>query len=275
MAKKKPENQQSLIDCLQRFGTHWAIGNRAKKTIQEYKRYLYQLLDKFPSPLRSDVEAWLAAEPLISVRRMKARALRAFGKWLTNSKDLRLDWWQQIPLPKEVEKEQTTVTNADYLEIRQRELQPIVRLIVELLWSTGVRLTELSQILVADVNLDEQMILVQKSKTDEPRFVPVTDEAAAEIRRHLQHHSDPRLVGRSEEAISKLLKRHKIPSAHSWRRGWAVDSLMRGMNEISVRTAAGWISGAMVARYTKKYKQQVAMSQYRKLRGKASENNAA
>jgi hypothetical protein len=50
---------------------------------------------------------------------------------------------------------------------------------------------------------------------------------------------------------------------------------MRGMNEISVRTAAGWISGAMVARYTKKHKQQVAMSQYRKLRGKASENNAA
>jgi len=275
MAKKKPENQQSLIDCLQRFGTHWVIGNQAEKTIQEYKRYLYQLLDKFPSPLRSDVEAWLAAEPLISVRRMKVRALRAFGKWLIISKDLRLEWWQQIPLPKEVEKEQATVTNADYLEIRQRELQPIVRLIVELLWSTGVRLTELSQILVTDVNLDKQMILVQKSKTNEPRFVPVTDEAAAEIRRHLQHHSDPRLVGRSDEAISKLLKRHNIPSAHSWRRGWAVDSLMRGMNEISVRTAAGWISGAMVARYTKKHKQQVAMSQYRKLRGKASENNAA
>jgi integrase len=275
MPKKKPDRRLPLTDNVRRFGSHWAIRNHSPHTFKEYERYLSQLLAKFPSPAQADVEAWLAAETSISVRRMKARSLRAFGKWLTNTNDNRLSWWSQIPLPKEPEKEQPTVTLAEYLEIRERTLDPIVRLLVELLWSTGVRRTELAQLLVKDVNLEERTILVRKSKTDEPRYVPITEEAAVEISHHLQNHMDQRLVGRSSEAIRKLLKRREIPSAHPWRRGWAVDSLMSGLNEVSVRTAAGWRSGAMVARYTKKHKQQIAMSDFRKLRGNATGNDAA
>ena len=39
-----------------------------------------------------------------------------------------------------------------------------------------------------------------------------------------------------------------VPSAHAWRRGWAVQALRNGVSETSVRAAAGWSSGAMVAR---------------------------
>ena len=43
----------------------------------------------------------------------------------------------------------------------------------------------------------------------------------------------------------------RTPSAHAWRRGWAVQALRSGVSETSVRAAAGWSSGAMVARYTR------------------------
>ena len=39
-----------------------------------------------------------------------------------------------------------------------------------------------------------------------------------------------------------------VPSAHAWRHGWAVQALRNGVSETSVRAAAGWSSGAMVAR---------------------------
>jgi len=155
------------------------------------------------------------------------------------------------------------------------DLSPIVRLIVELLWFTGVRRIELAALLTKDINLGDRTILVRKSKTNEPRYVPITDEAAFELERHLLTHRGTLLIGRSPEAIRKLLRRQNLPSSHPWRRGWAVDSLTMGLNEVSVRTAGGWRSGAMVARYTMKHKQQVAMSQYKQLRSSTKRNDAA
>jgi len=40
------------------------------------------------------------------------------------------------------------------------------------------------------------------------------------------------------------------PSAHAWRRGWAVEGLRNFVSETLVRAAAVWSSEAMVARYT-------------------------
>ena len=51
-------------------------------------------------------------------------------------------------------------------------------------------------------------------------------------------------------AVRLLLQRLDAPSAHAWRRGWAVQALRSGVSETSVRAAAGWSSGAMVARHT-------------------------
>lgn len=275
MKVKPARSHPPLKTCLERFAAHWAIINQAPATLKEYKRYLNQLLTATPTPTQLDVENWLAAETSVSVRRMKARAVRAFGKWLTKSGDDRVSWWNQIPLAKEVEKEQPTVTHQEYLAIRAMDLSPIVRLIIELLWSTGVRRIELAALLTKDVNLDDRTILVRKSKTDEPRYVPITEEAAVELERHLLTHRGTLLIGRSSEAIRKLLRRQNLPSSHPWRRGWAVDSLTMGLNEVSVRTAGGWRSGAMVARYTKKHKQQVAMAQYKQLRSSTKRNDAA
>jgi len=272
---KTPSNSAPLTVCLERFSAHWAIIDRATSTLKEYKRYLNQLFTAVPTPTVLDAETWLAAETSVSVRRMKGRAIRAIGKWLTKSGDTRLSWWVLIPLAKEIEKEQPTVTRAEYLEIRAIDLPSLVRLIVELLWSTGVRRGELAALLTKDVNLDNRTILVRKTKNDEPRYVPINDEAAVELERHLQTHRGSLLIGQSSEAIRKLLRRWNLPSSHAWRRGWAVDSLTLGMNEVNVRTAGGWRSGAMVARYTKKHKQQVAMAQFRQLRSSTKRDDPA
>jgi len=55
-----------------------------------------------------------------------------------------------------------------------------------------------------------------------------------------------------------------IPSAHAWRRGWAVQALRSGVSETSVKAVAGWSSGAMVARYTLALSGELAVEEFRR-----------
>ena len=80
-----------------------------------------------------------------------------------------------------------------------------------------------------------------------------------------------RLVGRRESgslfnktgnAIRLRLQRMDIPSAHAWRRGWAIKSLRSGISETSVKEDAGWSSGAMVSRYTSALSGEFAVEEF-------------
>jgi len=65
-------------------------------------------------------------------------------------------------------------------------------------------------------------------------------------------------------AVRLLLRRLNAPSAHAWRRGWAVQALRNGVSEASVRAAAGWSSGAMVARYTHALSGELAVEEFQR-----------
>jgi len=259
-----------LRELLKRFGANWVLIGNAPATLKEYDRHLRHLLDLTSKPTLLEVEKWLANEPSMAVRRMKGRAVRSFGRWMSENGVGHFGWWEQVPLAKEVEREQPTVSAEDYAQLASRELPPLVRLIVELLWSTGMRRSELARVRVTNVDLKKGTVLVEKSKTDEPRLTPLTDEAIGLLKRHLSNHTDPSLVGLTSQSIRKILRRHGIASAHCFRRGWTVDSFRRGMNQVDVETAAGWSSGAMVRRYTRKFRNQVAIENFRKKRSSST-----
>lgn len=262
----------TIAENLQRFKNHWQIEGRAEQTFKEYERLLNGLISIAPTPTLLDVETWLAAEKSPSVRRYKGRAIRSFGRWLTNSGDERLKWWEQVPLAKEVEKPQPTVTAAEYAALKNRDLPFTARLIVELLWSTGMRRTELSRVTVSDVDLDKHQILVRESKSDKIRLVPLNDETAELLREHLVNHPGGLLIGRTSESIRKTLRRYNISSAHCWRRGWTEDSISNGIDSVLIQVAGGWSSLAMVKRYTRKHQGQIAIAKFHEMRTAKKQN---
>ncbi|NBZ96516.1 MAG: hypothetical protein EBR40_08860 [Proteobacteria bacterium] len=69
----------------------------------------------------------------------------------------------------------------------------------------------------------------------------------------------------TSNAIRLMLQREELPSAHAWRRGWAVHTLKSGVSEASLRAAAGWASGAMVARYTQALSQELAIAEFQRV----------
>lgn len=262
----------TISENLQRFKNHWQIEGRAEQTFKEYERLLNGLIAIVPTPTLLDVETWLAAEKSPSVRRFKGRAIRSFGKWLTDQRDDRLQWWEQVPLAKEVEKPQPTVTAAEYAALKNRDLPFMAQLIIELLWSTGLRRTELSLVKVSDVNLDEHQIRVRESKNDKTRLVPVNDEAAELLRLHLVDHPGGLLIGRTSESIRKTLRRCNIASSHCWRRGWATDSIANGIDSVLIQVAGGWSSNSMVKRYTRHHQGQIAIAKFHEMRSAKKQN---
>ncbi len=272
MTENPNDYSYTISEHLVRFKNHWQIEGRAEQTFKEYERLLNGLIAIVPTPTLLDVETWLAAEKSPSVRRFKGRAIRSFGKWLTASGDVRLQWWKQVPLAKEVERPQPTVTAAEYAALKNRDLPFMARLIIEILWSTGLRRTELSRVTVSDVDLDEHQILVRESKNDKTRLVPVNDETAELLQVHLVNHPGGLLIGRTSESIRKTLRRCNIASAHCWRRGWTTDSMANGIDSVLIQVAGGWSSLAMVKRYTRQHQGQVAIAKFHEMRTAKKQN---
>jgi hypothetical protein len=69
----------------------------------------------------------------------------------------------------------------------------------------------------------------------------------------------------TSDGIRSVLRRLDAPPAHAWRRGWAVNALRNGVSEVSVRTIAGWSSGAMVARFTAALLNELAVAEFERL----------
>jgi integrase len=72
------------------------------------------------------------------------------------------------------------------------------------------------------------------------------------------------ILNMTGNAIRLRLNKMGVPSAHAWRRGWAVQALRNGVSETSVKAAAGWSSGAMVARYTRALSGEIAVEEFQK-----------
>jgi integrase len=104
--------------------------------------------------------------------------------------------------------------------------------------------------------------LVRQSKTGKPRIVPVPKSALRSLRKLAGTRKEGLALEMSSNAIRLVLQRAGLPSAHAWRRGWAVNSLSMGVSEASVRAAAGWSSGEMVSRYTRALAGELAINEF-------------
>ena len=250
-------------DYLTEFADDWRLAGRSPATCEEYCRLLRQLWNhsEHTVTLRT-VKSWIADSGSPASARWRGRAVRAFATWAATNDGPDWNWWKQVPLTSERVTPQPTVSADDYETFRDRATSQRNRLVIELLWCTGLRVSELARLACTDVDLAGGYAVVRQSKTGRPRLVPLSDRACRLIRR--QTNGDGSLLGMSAHAIQLMLRRLGAPSAHAWRRGWAVHALRSGVSQTSVQAAAGWSSGAMVTRYTAAVSGELAISEFRR-----------
>jgi integrase/recombinase XerD len=190
-------------------------------------------------------------------------AVRALGKWCEEAGIIYFEWWKQVPLVTEQVLPQPTVTEDVYRQVLSRCKTPRDKALIEVLWSSGLRRSEIERMKIEHLDFVGGFIVVPTSKANRPRVVPMSPTAMRALRRLVGHCTEGSVFGMTGNAIRLRLARMGSPSAHAWRRGWAVHALRRGVSETSVKAAAGWRSGAMVSRYTNALSGELAISEFR------------
>jgi integrase len=247
------------------FQLDWRLAGKAEQTAKNYVQHLNELLDRYPDPTLSDVKTWLTQVQTPVARRKRGQAVRAFGKWAQESEYEVFGWWKQVPLAREPQRPQQTVTEADYKKALTAASTTRDKALIGVLWSCGLRRSEIARLQVDDVNLGEGFLVIRTSKTKQPRIAPLSPSARHSIRRLIGVRRSGSLFNMTTNAIRLALQRLGVPSSHAWRRGWAVQALRSGVSETSVRAAAGWSSGAMMARYTRAYSGELAIEEFRRV----------
>ena len=246
------------------FVLDWRLSGKAAQTAINYSKFLFSLAEFDSDPDLGSVKKWISKSESVSVRRKRGQSVRAFGAWASTNGYEVFSWWKQVHLARETEHPQNTAVESDYLEALKKISTLRDRAVVEVLWSCGLRRSELTKLNAEDVNFAEGFLIVRTSKTGRPRVAPLSPAARHAVRKHLGKRTQGSLFGMTPNAVRLLLQRLHAPSAHAWRRGWAVQALRGGVSETSVRAAAGWSSGAMVARYTRALSGELAVEEFQR-----------
>ena len=249
---------------LSEFELDWHLAGKAQRTAANYRSELAKLLTAYPEPTLTDVKSWISSTESQVVRRKRAQAVRALGKWAEEHEYGFFGWWRKVPLAREVQRPQRTVTLTDYRNALTSAKTQRDRALIEVLWSCGLRRSEIANLMIEDINLSEGLIVVRKAKNGRPRVAPLSPPARHSLRRLIANRDSGPVFAMTTNAIRLTLQRLGCPSAHAWRRGWAVHALKSGVSEASLRAVAGWSGGAMVARYTRALSGELAISEFRR-----------
>lgn len=271
------------------------VENASPHTLRNYRIELEQFAAYFtpkdgepPEVTRFDVLAmreWMGSlydrelQP-VSIRR-KLAAVRSFFKYLQRHGILERNVAKLVrtpKMPKTLPAVMTPEHTSNLLEGMPAEARRLERphperdvAILELLYGTGVRVSELVGINVEDVNLPERWLRV-RGKGKKEREVPIAGKAAVALEAYLPHRSPAvgevavflndrgkRLTDRSVRSLVKLYSKGILKDSslhpHSFRHAYATHLLSDGADLRSIQELLGHAQLSTTQKYT-----QVALS---------------
>ena len=260
----------------------------AASTVREYTRLAGLFLDDHPNGVdaltRENVAKWIGEGATQSRRRWRWLSLRSLGKTLVQDGLIDVDPTTRISMPQEVVVPQPIASDEDLdallatcsgsttADVRDRALLLVMA-------STGARRAEIAALTVSDVDLDIGTVLIRNGKGGRSRtaFLDTRSRRAAihwichaGISGHDPLWRSQRGNALNGDGIRQVLERRSRRAgihvtSHQFRRRLAAKWLINGGSEVGLRSAAGWTSGAMVARYAALAAQQIAKVEHARI----------
>lgn len=172
--------------------------NASENTIAAYRRDCEQFvhftnnvgISDWDKVNRSDIREWLSvlsdSEQSKSTMARKSAALRSFYKFCVKRGHLSKNPMANMPTIRTEKRLPKMVTEPDLLSVLNSDENPEVntyplsQAIMELIYSTGIRVSELTGIQLTDLDLNQQLVKVT-GKGNKQRIIPFGDEAKKAI----------------------------------------------------------------------------------------------
>jgi integrase/recombinase XerD len=177
------------------------------ETVQAYQAHLVTIEQRNGRPLSTATQLGR----LTAVRSLFNWAVQA-GVSLSNPATA-------VTLPRLVQRLPRTLTAAEGEQIvggvaGESALAVRDRMMLELLWATGMRIRELSELTVHDVDLGSGEVCIRRGKGGKPRLVPLTRTARAAVERYLTVRRAQPCQGQAPTTRLLVTRRGRAVDAH-------------------------------------------------------------
>jgi integrase/recombinase XerD len=163
--------------------------------LELFQRHLFRHRKKDGQPL-----AW-------SGQHLHLTELRAFFSWLAKANHIPFNPASEIELPKQPRTLSKAILSSAEVERILSQPDPTTplglrdRAILETLYSTGIRRSELCALRVNDLQWDRQSLFVNEGKGQKDRYVPIGQRALLWITRYIDHARDRMLLDSNEPTL--------------------------------------------------------------------------
>ncbi|MFC2024708.1 tyrosine-type recombinase/integrase, partial [Chloroflexota bacterium] len=246
---------QLQANLLTKFLTYRRQG-LSLRTIEFYEYCLKPLVRGYPLT-SNGINSFLADLTCSNAKANYHQAIVTFVRWLLKTGYLKEDPLEEIEKPKRAKKMMPSVA-LEQMAFLVNEVNNLRdKAIISLLFDSGMRLTELSNIKPVDINWDSQTITIW-GKGNKQRKAPFTKRSAVLLREWLCRYSPNggSIWDINKWGIQTILKRLGQRTGikcnpHSFRRGFACNLHRKGLSTLDIMHLGGWEHLSMVLKYTK------------------------
>lgn len=180
---------------LNSFATCLIVEGKSKGTIAQYKYSLYRLFDflgnkEYTEITTADIMAWLAFLKISGVKSITIRNQRSnispFFSWLHSNRMIVYNPCDPVKPIKVPHVERMAFSSEEVDTIRSICKNLYERALVETLLSSGVRVSELTNLKIEDVDFDRLIVHVKNGKGGKDRTVFITPVAKKYIVQYLE-----------------------------------------------------------------------------------------
>lgn len=202
--------------------------------------------------------------------------LKTFFKWLARENHILYNPASELELPRKPKHLPRALLSVEDIEAILREAVPDTvsglrdRAMLELLYSTGLRRTEVTRLAIYDVNLNRRLVFVREGKGKKDRMVPLGERAAAWVIKYLTE-ARPALLAADNtslfitdlgetilpenlaDKVKRYMRRagiHKVGAVHLFRHACATHMLDNGADVRYIQALLGHASLETTEIYT-------------------------
>ena len=246
---------------IKRYCACLAVDGKSEKTIYQYRRSVTLLSDflgkPFPEMGTYDIRFYLAMQKERGVSERSLENIRAnlsaFFQWLLIEEVIEKNPMLKIRPIKFVEEIKRAYSDVEIDKLRSACTNEKERALVEFLLATGVRVDELCQMDITDVDMQTMTVHVRHGKGGKERITYITPVAVERLKKYLakrKDESDILFANKNHERIhavgircilNQIAKRAGVTNVHPhrFRRTFATGLAKRGMDVREIQKLLG------------------------------------